>query len=111
VIVLQECLEKAQENNLHSGLVPHLIPDGVVILQYADGTIILFQDDMNMAINVKILLYLYENLAGLKINFDKSKILLSIEDSIKLELYADNLNCQMGFWPIKFLGALVSGGD
>jgi hypothetical protein len=32
-----------------------------------------------------------------------------MEDSIKLEIYADILY-QMGFWPIKYLGALVSGG-
>jgi hypothetical protein len=58
--------------------VPHLIQDGVVILEYDDDTIILFQDDMEIAINVKILLHLYENSAGLKINFDKSEILLTI---------------------------------
>jgi hypothetical protein len=57
-----------------------------------------------------MILYLYENLAGLKINFDKSEILLTIEDSVKLERYADVLNYQMGFWRIKYLGALVSGG-
>jgi hypothetical protein len=62
--------------------VPHFIQDGVVILEYADDTIILFQDDMEVAINVKILLHLYENLIGLKINFDKSEILLTIEDSL-----------------------------
>jgi hypothetical protein len=62
--------------------VPHFIQDGVVILEYADDTIILFQDDMEVAINVKILLHLYENLVGLKINFDKSEILLKIEDSL-----------------------------
>jgi hypothetical protein len=62
--------------------VPHLIQDEVVILEYADNTIILFQDDMEIAINVKILLHLYENLAGLKNNFDKSETLLAIEDSL-----------------------------
>jgi hypothetical protein len=44
---------KAQENNLIRGLVPHLIQDGVVILQYANDTIIFLQDDMNMAIMLK----------------------------------------------------------
>jgi hypothetical protein len=39
-----------------------------------------------------MLLYLYENLAGLKINFDKSEILFTIEDSVKLERYDDVLN-------------------
>jgi hypothetical protein len=45
-VSLARMSRKAQENNLIRGLVPHLIQDGVVILQYADDTIILFQDDM-----------------------------------------------------------------
>jgi hypothetical protein len=32
-----------------------------------------------------------------------------LEDSVKLEIYADIFDCQMGFWPIKYLGAPVSG--
>jgi hypothetical protein len=52
-------------------LVAHLIPFGVVILQYVDDTIIMFKENVEMAINVNILLYLYESL---KINFDKSEI-------------------------------------
>jgi hypothetical protein len=63
-----------------------------------------------MVINVKILLYLFECMSGLKINFDKSELLLTLEYSIKLEEYTGILNCQMGSWPIKYLGAPVSGG-
>jgi hypothetical protein len=35
---LAKMFRKAYENNLIGGLVPHLIPDGVVILQCADDT-------------------------------------------------------------------------
>jgi hypothetical protein len=54
-------------------LVAHLIPFGVVILQYVDDTIIMFKENVEMAINVNILLYLYDSMSRLKINFDKSE--------------------------------------
>jgi hypothetical protein len=45
---------------------------GVAILQYVDDTIFCLKDDMDNARNVKLLLYLYEMMSGLKINFTKS---------------------------------------
>jgi hypothetical protein len=93
---LARMFRKSQEKNLICGLVPHLIPAGVAILHYADNMIILFQDDQEMAINVKFLLYPYESMAGLKINFDKSEILLTLEDFVKLETYAYIFYFQMG---------------
>jgi hypothetical protein len=39
-------IAQAQEAKLVTGLVPHLIENGVVILQYADDIILLVQDDM-----------------------------------------------------------------
>jgi hypothetical protein len=78
-------------------LAPFIIPLGVVILQCDDDTIILFRDDVEIAIHVKILLYLYERMVGIKINFDKSEILMTLEDTIKFEMYVDFLNCHMVF--------------
>jgi len=48
-----------------------LIPHGVAILQYADDTIIYLEEDYENARNMKILLYIYEIMTGLKINFSK----------------------------------------
>jgi hypothetical protein len=56
----------------------------------------MFQDSFDMAINVKILLYLFEEMVRLKINLDKNEVMLVLEDSIKLEHYAEILNCQLG---------------
>ena len=55
----------------------------MVILQYADDTIICIKDDIEMAKNLKLLLYLYELMSGLKINFDKSEIILIHGDDDK----------------------------
>jgi hypothetical protein len=43
---LAKKIAQAQEAKLVTGLVPHLIENGVVILQYANDTILLLQDDM-----------------------------------------------------------------
>ena len=49
------------------------------ILQYADDTVLCFEHDIDKAINVKLLLYLFELMSGLKINFEKVKFSLLVE--------------------------------
>ena len=53
------------------GLADNLIIGDVVILQYMDDTIICFKGNLDMAENMKLLLYLNEMMSGLKINFGK----------------------------------------
>ena len=56
------------------GVIPHLVDDGLSILQYADDTIIFLDNDLEQANNLKLLLCAFELLSGLKINFHKSEI-------------------------------------
>jgi hypothetical protein len=97
---LARMVRKAQRNNL--------VENGVAILQYADDTIVCLKDDINVARNMKLLLYLYEMMSGLKINFDKSEVLLINGDDEKTLQYDDLFNCQIGSFPIKYLGVPVS---
>jgi hypothetical protein len=54
---------------------------GIAVLQYADDTIICLKHDIEGAKNMKMLLYMYELMAGLKINFLKSEVLtINYED-------------------------------
>jgi hypothetical protein len=46
------------------------------------------EDDMEKARNVKILLYIYEYMPGLKINFEKSEVLLIGGDNSTIVRYA-----------------------
>ena len=57
---------------------------------------------------MKVLLYLYEMLAGLKINFSKSEIYMINDSENWGEKYAEIFNCQIGLFPIKYLGVPVS---
>jgi hypothetical protein len=101
-------VQKAQENVLFTGLISHIIPNGVVILQYADDTIIFLKHDMEEVVHMKLLLYLFEMLAGLKINFNKSEIFMINDEGNLGPMYADLFNYQVGLFPIKYLGVTVS---
>jgi len=101
-------VHKAKEYGLITGLISHIIPNGVAILQYADDTIIFLKHDLSGAIHMKLLLYLFEMLAGLKINFNMSEILMINDDESWGTQYADIFNCQVGLFPIKYLGGPVN---
>ena len=107
---LSRMVRKAQRNNLICGLADNLIENGVVILQYADDTIICLKDDIEVARNMKLLLYLYEMMSRFKINFSKSEVILINGDEDKNLQYAEIFNCQIGSFPIKYLGVPVSPG-
>jgi hypothetical protein len=59
---------------LFEGLAPDLIDKGVAILQYADDTVLCLSHNPAKAVNVKLLLFMFELMSGLKINFTKSEI-------------------------------------
>ena len=67
------------------------------------------QDDLEMAQNLKWLLYLYESMSGLKINFNKSEVIMISQNHDKSMTYSEMFNCAIGEWPIKYLGVPVSG--
>jgi hypothetical protein len=47
---------------------------GLAVLQYAHDTVLLIQHDVEGARNLKLLLYIFEIMFGLKINFEKVKL-------------------------------------
>jgi len=105
---LAKMVNMAQGNDLIEGLVPEYVHKGVAILQYADDTIICLKESLDNARNMKLLLYLYENMSGLKINFTKSEVILISQDEQKALQYSNLFNCAVGTWPIKYLGVPVS---
>lgn len=107
-----DCLAKmitnAQNNNLLVGLASDLIPNGVAVLQYADDTIICLEHDVDKAVNLKLLLYIFELMSGLKVNYQKNEIFTVGGDESTLKYYAELFNCDVGSFPIKYLGMPVS---
>jgi hypothetical protein len=69
-------LEKAKETNQIRGVIPHLIEGGLTHLQYADDMIIFLSLDEQTILNTNFLLYCFEDMSGLKINYQKSEVLV-----------------------------------
>jgi len=69
--MLAALIARAKECGQVTGVIPYLVDDGLSILQYADGTILFMEDDLDQAKNVKLLLGAFEQLSGLKNNFHK----------------------------------------
>lgn len=92
-IFLADCLTRmihnAQQNESLSILIYHLVPNGVAILQYVDDTITCLKHNLEGARNMELLLYLYEMMASLKINFNKSGVVMLNDGSGLAQLYAE----------------------
>lgn len=50
---------------------------------------------------------MYELMAGLKINFHKSEVMVINDEENWAEIYAEIFNCQLGTFRIKYLGVPV----
>ena len=78
------------------GVIPHLIQDGLSILQYADDTVIFMSHDIQKVINMKLILTTFEKLSGLKINFQKSEIFCFGKAKEHEEFYTQLFGCDVG---------------
>jgi mannosylglycoprotein endo-beta-mannosidase len=108
VICLAKMVLEAQANNLLVGLIPDLIDKGVAIMQYAADTVLCISHDPEKAINLKLLLYMFELMSGLKINYQKSEIFMVGGDNTTIEYYSSLFGCQVGSLPMKYLGVPVT---
>jgi hypothetical protein len=85
-----------------------LIPQGISHIQFADDTVIMGDGSDNFIINLKILLYCFEWLSGLKINYHKSEVIFFGYRQEDKERKANILNCRLGELPMKYLGIPIS---
>jgi hypothetical protein len=90
------------------GLVSNLIEGGLTHLQYADDTIIFLNYDDQSIYNTRFLLYYFEDMSGLKINYEKSEIFALGCSDEEQKRVAEMFNCNIGDLPLKYLGILVS---
>jgi hypothetical protein len=101
-------LDKAVQKGHIRGVLDDLVPGGISHIQYADDTVIMLDGSDNSIRNLKLILYCFEWLSGLKINFHKTEVyVFGFEYSEKLRL-ANMLNCASGELPMKYLGIPVS---
>jgi hypothetical protein len=102
--ILAIIINRAKNNRQIDRVIPHLIDNGLFILQYADDAIIFMDANMEKAKNLKLLLCAFEQLLGLKINYHKSEIFCFRDSSNSENLYSQLFGCQIGSYPFKYLG-------
>jgi hypothetical protein len=67
-------LDKASKKGHIKGFLEGLMPRGITHIQYADDTVIMIGGSRNFITNLKLVLYCFEWLIGLKINYHKSEV-------------------------------------
>ena len=97
-------LLKAANSSLIQGLLPSAYQGGIISLQYADDTLLFLKHDYQQAVNFKWLLTCFENLSGMKINYNKIDLLTLGLDEDENNSLARLFCCNIGSFPIKYLG-------
>jgi hypothetical protein len=97
-------IARANEDGQVEGLIPHLVDGGLSILQYADDTILFMQHDLEKALNMKLVLCIFEQLSGLKINFHKSELFCFGKAKQREDDYKTLFGCDIGSLPFRYLG-------
>jgi hypothetical protein len=97
-------IARAKEDGQVAGLIPHLVDGGISILQYADDTILFMEHDIQKALNMKLVLCIFEQLSGLKINFHKSELFCFGEAKQMENEYKTLFGCDIGSLPFRYLG-------
>ena len=97
-------LTKARKHGLIRGVVPHLVHGGLTHLQCADDTVILVEGDRESIKNIKFLLYYFEWMSDMKINYHKSEVVTFGYELQEQQTIANWLNCKVGKMPMQYLG-------
>jgi hypothetical protein len=105
---LATMLDNAKREGQIKGLVPHLVEGGITHLQYADDMIIFLSLGDQSIINTKFLLYYFEDMSGLKINYQKSEVLVLGSNEEESTRVAAMFNYNIGQLPMKYLGVMVN---
>jgi hypothetical protein len=105
---LRVMLESAVRQGQITGVLNNLIPGRISHIQYADDTVIMVDTSVQSIRNLKLILYCFEWLSGLKINYHKSEVSIFGVAQKKKESLANMLNCVLGEFSIKYLGIPIS---
>jgi hypothetical protein len=74
IYVFSRMLVKAARGGYISGFINSLSPEGVISLQYANDTLIFLRHDYEAACYLKWVMVCFEQISGMKINYNKSDL-------------------------------------
>jgi hypothetical protein len=86
--MLAVLINRAKSERQTQGVIPHLTDDDLSILQYANDTILFIEHNIDQTRNIKLLLSVFEQMLGLKINFHKSELFCLV----RLKRMSNNMN-------------------
>jgi hypothetical protein len=87
---------------------PRKLEGGLTHLQYADDTSIFLNLDDQTILQAKFLLYCFKNMSRLKINYQKSEVLVLGSSEEENNRVAWIFNCKVSQLPLKYLGVMVN---
>jgi hypothetical protein len=90
------------------GMIKGLMTKGLTHLQHADDIVIFLEHDEESIANTKFMLYCFEGMSRLKINFHKSEILVVGASKEESDRIANCFNSKEGVFPFKYFGIPVS---
>jgi hypothetical protein len=70
---LAKLMVRAAAQRKIRGALTHMPPEGITHIQYTYDTILMVEDDDRSILNMKFILYCFEWLFGLKINYHKAR--------------------------------------
>jgi hypothetical protein len=106
VDVFTRLLIKAVRKGYIADLMDSLYPEGVISLQYADDTLLFLKHDYQDACHLKWLLVCFEQLSGMKINYNKSDMMPINLNEEETQMYSRIFCYKLGAFPFKYLGSL-----
>jgi hypothetical protein len=86
------------------GFMNDLYPEGVISLQYADGTLLFLGHNNKSAVHLKWLLIYFKKLSDMRINYHKSDLTPINLDDEETQDYAKTFYCNIGKLPSIYLG-------
>jgi hypothetical protein len=81
-----------------------LVDKELLVIQYIDDIVIFMNNNLESAKNIKFLLYAFEQLSGLKINFHKGKLFCYGATKANQVDYVQIFRCDLGSFPFRYLG-------
>ena len=107
--VLSRLLLRAEETGLTEGFSVGRDRTRVSLLQFADDTIFFSKASLEHLQNLKIILLVFGQVSGLKINLEKNTISGINTRQELLSSLASVFDCRVSEWPLSYLGLPLGG--
>ena len=107
--VLSRLMIRAEETGITEGFLVGRDRTRVSLLQFADDTIFFSKASLDLLQNLKIILLVFGQVSGLKINLEKSTISGINTRQEMLSSLALVLECRVSEWPLSYLGLPLGG--